>query len=191
VVFEVIFTIATIPTRIASGNLLVKPKVQDSERRRRKRALSDSELQALIETTRTALPWRGLSGFDRSLLYAIASMTGFRRGELMSLTPESFRLDATPPTIVCEAGYTKNGQLAEQPIPDPLASVLRPWLATKRQRHPVFDRMTAWTVLMLRHDLERCGIPFKDESGRVVDLHALRHTYITALGKAGLPIKVH
>jgi hypothetical protein len=44
---------------------------------------------------------------------------------------------------------------------------------------------------MLRFDLERCGIPFKDECGCQVDLHALRHTYITALGKAGLPIKVH
>jgi hypothetical protein len=55
----------------------------------------------------------------------------------------------------------------------------------------VFDGMTAWTALMLRHDLARCGIQFKDEDGWVVDLHALRHTYITALGKAGLPIKVH
>lgn len=169
---------------------LVKPS-GPMERRRVRRALSDSELRTLIETTKTAPPWRGLSGFDRSLLYAVASMTGFRRGELMSLTPESFRLGAKPPTIVCEAGYTKNGQLAEQPIPDSLASVLRPWLATKRPLHPVFDRMTAWTALMLRLDLERCGIPFKDDSGRVVDLHALRHTYITALGKVGLPIKVH
>jgi integrase len=170
---------------------LVKPKVQDSERRRVRRPLSDTELRTLIETTKTAPPWRGLSGFDRSLLYAVASMTGFRRGELMSLTPESFRLDAKPPMILCEAGYTKNGQLAEQPIPDSLASILRPWLAAKPSRCPVFERMTNWTALMLRLDLERCGIPFRDESGRVVDLYALRHTYITALGKAGLPIKVH
>jgi hypothetical protein len=118
-------------------------------------------------------------------------MTGFRRGELMSLTPESFRLDVLPPTIVCEAGYTKNGQLAEQPIPESLARALRPWLTTRRPRDPVFDRMTAWTALMLRRDLERCGIPFQDENGRVVDFHALRHTYISALGRAGLPIKVH
>jgi integrase len=170
---------------------LVKPKVQDFERRRVRRALSETELRTLIETTKTAPPWRGFSGYDRSLLYAVASMTGFRRGELMSLKPESFRLDVLPPRIVCEAGYTKNGQLAEQPIPESLASVLRPWLATRRPRHPVFDRMTAWTALMLRRDLERCGIPFQDESSRVVDLHALRHTYITELGRAGLSIKVH
>ncbi len=169
---------------------LVKPS-GPMERRRVRRPLTDSELRTLIETTKTAPHWRGLSGLDRSLLYAIASMTGFRRGELMSLTPESFRLDTKPPAIVCEAGYTKNGQLAEQSIPDSLASVLRPWVAGKPARRPVFDRMTAWTALMLRLDLERCGIPFKDDSGRVVDLHALRHTYITALGRAGLPIKVH
>jgi integrase len=91
---------------------LVKPG-GPMERRRVRRALTDAELQMLVETTKGAPPWRRLSGQDRSLLYAIASMTGFRRGELMSLTPESFRLDAKPPTIVCEAGYTKNGRLAE------------------------------------------------------------------------------
>jgi integrase len=172
---------------------LVKPTVQTWERRRVRRPLSDSELRALIETTKTAPPWNGLCGLDRSMLYAIASMTGFRRKELKSLTPESFRLDATPPTIVCEAAYTKNGRLAEQPIPDSLVSVLRPWIATKTARLPVFREMIKWATSaeMLRLDLERCDIPFEDESGRVVDLHALRHTYITALGKAGLPIKVH
>jgi hypothetical protein len=64
-------------------------------------------------------------------------------------------------------------------------------LANKPRRHPVFDQMTNWTSLTLQHDLERCGIPYKDDDGRVADFHALRHTYITALGKAGLPIKVH
>jgi site-specific recombinase XerD len=172
---------------------LSKPKVQDWERRRKRRSLSDTELRILIETTKTAPSWKGLTGLDRSMLFAIASMTGFRRRELMSLTPEGFRLDATPPMIVCESAYTKNYQLAEQPIPDTLASVLRPWLTTKSPSRPVFEGMTNWAATgdMLRVDLERCGIPFKDESGRVVDLHALRHTYITALGRAGLPIKVH
>jgi site-specific recombinase XerD len=94
---------------------LVKPKVQNSQRVRVRRPLSDAELRTLIDTTRNAPPWRGLSGLDRSPLYAVASQTGFRRGEMMSLTPESFRLDADPPMIVCKAGYTKNGQDPSNP----------------------------------------------------------------------------
>jgi hypothetical protein len=61
----------------------------------------------------------------------------------------------------------------EKPHPEPLPTV---------QATPA--------AMLLSFDLERCGIPVKDESGRVVDLHALRHTYITSLGKAGLPINV-
>jgi integrase len=42
---------------------------------------------------------------------------------------------------------------------------------------------------MLKLDLQRAGIDPVDASGRVVDLHSLRHGYITALAKAGVPIK--
>jgi site-specific recombinase XerD len=62
---------------------LVKP-CGPMERRRVRRPLSETELRILVETTRTAPIWRGMSGLDRSMLYAVASMTGFRRGELRS-----------------------------------------------------------------------------------------------------------
>ena len=42
------------------------------------------------------------------------------------------------------------------------------------------------TADMLRADLEAAGIPFRDSSGRVVDLHALRHTFVTTLAKSGV-----
>ena len=38
---------------------------------------------------------------------------------------------------------------------------------------------------MIQTDLRAAGIPSMDDAGRVVDLHALRHTYITLLVKAG------
>ena len=123
------------------------------------------------------------------MLYVVAALTGFRRRELQSLTRESFLIDEKPARIVCEAAYAKNGKLADQPIPETLVAALRPWLASKPPRVPVFGNLPQRTGLMLAIDLKRCGIAPVDESGRVVDLHSLRHGYITSLAKAGTPIK--
>jgi site-specific recombinase XerC len=38
----------------------------------------------------------------------------------------------------------------------------------------------------LAKDLQVCGISVKDELGRVVDFHALRHSFATMLGCAGI-----
>jgi integrase len=170
-------------------NAVVK-RDETTDRRRIRRVLTADELGRLIEATRTAPPWRGLPGSDRVMLYAVAASTGFRRDELESLTPASFRLDLRPPMIVCEAGYTKNHRQAEQPIPETLASLLRPWLASKATDRPVFHPLSQKTGLMLATDLKRCGIESMDDAGRVVDMHSLRHGYITTLAKAGVPVKV-
>ena len=50
---------------------------------------------------------RGVCGRDRAVLYRLAVGTGFRAGELASLTPESFDLDADPPTVTILAAYSK------------------------------------------------------------------------------------
>lgn len=43
---------------------------------------------------------------------------------------------------------------------------------------------------MMRADLEVANVPTRDESGRIVDFHALRHTFITNLATAGVHPKV-
>ncbi len=158
------------------------------DRRHVRRPLSEAELRALLDATRTAPAWRGMTGADRAVLYLIASMTGLRRTELGSLTPESFHLDDAVPTIVCAAAYTKNGKQAEQPIPPTTAAALRGWLAGKPPGRPVFA-LTKKTALMLKLDLERAGIGSVDAEGRHVDMHSLRHGFITTLAKAGVPMK--
>jgi integrase len=159
------------------------------DRRVIRRPLDAAELRRLIDATKAAPAWQGLSGPDRAMLYTIGAATGFRRGELASLTRASFRLDAEPPVIVCEAAYTKNGKQAEQPIPEALAAVLRLWVATKPADRPAFDPLPEKTGRMLKADLALAGVAVVDASGRVVDMHSLRHGYITALAKAGTPIK--
>jgi len=42
-------------------------------------------------------------------------------------------------------------------------------------------------VKILDRDLAAAGIPKRDERGRTVDLHALRHTFGTHLSKNGVP----
>ena len=128
---------------------------------------------------------KGMAGPDRAMLYRVALGTGFRREELRSLFPASFRLDSSPPTIICEATYTKNGRRAEQPISETLAAVLRPYLETKPPGRVVFAALPLTrTAAMLRHDLAAAGIAYETDSG-VLDFHALRAAYVSELVRSG------
>ena len=162
---------------------------EEADRRLVRRDLSEAELRRLLDSTYSADPWRGMSGFDRAIFYTIGALTGLRRSEMASLTPQSFRLDDGVPMVVVEAGHTKNGKLAEQPITAGFAESLRPWLASKAPGRSVFETLPEKTGLMLKTDLERCGIAPVDSVGRVVDTHSLRHGFITTLAKAGVSVK--
>src|SRR5262249_4510881 len=119
--------------------------------------------------------------------------TGFRADELASLLPTSFDLDAEPPTVVCRAGYTKNGKTATQPLPAEIAEALRGYMADRPAEEPVWPR--SWHERgadMPRDDLEAAGIPYVVEGpdGPLhADFHALRHSYVALLDKAGLTLK--
>jgi len=162
----------------------------DVDRRHERRALSDAEAGALVQAAERGGRAEGMAGPDRAMLYKVAMGTGLRAAELRSLTPESFRLDTAPPTIVCEAGHTKNGRRAEQPIADGLATALRPWLARRPADRPTFDAMPrVRTARMVRVDLDAAGIPYRDGSGRVADFHSLRTTFITSVVSGGASVK--
>jgi len=74
------------------------------DRRHDRRALTDEELARLIQTAEEGDAVLGMPGPERAMLYRLTVGTGFRAGELRSLTPESFELDAEPPTVTVEAG---------------------------------------------------------------------------------------
>jgi integrase len=162
---------------------------EDADRRYVRRPLTDDELRSLIRATRTAPEWRGISGDDRGWFYALGAVTGFRRSELGALRPDDFALDGPAPVVRLGGESTKNGKPAEQPIPPTLAAELRPWLACKAAGRPVFA-LPEKTGQMLHADLRRCGIEPVDDQGRVVDTHSLRHGYISALARSGVPVKV-
>ena len=81
-----------------------------------------------------------------------------------------------------------------QPIRRDLADLLRLWLAWKKPGAPVFD-MSRWdwhrTARMMREDLAAAGIDYQDASKRFVDFHALRHTYISNIGRLPVSLKTH
>ncbi|MFO8013709.1 MAG: site-specific integrase [Phycisphaerae bacterium] len=153
------------------------------------RRLTDEELARLIQTAEEGDDVLGMPGPERAMLYRLAVGTGFRAGELRSLTPESFDLDAEPPTVTVEAGYSKHRREDVQPIRQDLADVLRPWLEGKERGEPVF-KMPSKTAKMMREDLAEAGIEYRDAAGRVADFHALRHTYISRLVRSGVNVKV-
>jgi hypothetical protein len=127
------------------------------------------------------------------MIYVVACTTGLRTEELATLTPESFDLDADPPTVTVAAGYTKNGQLAVQPLTPDVVEALRLYLANKPACVPIWPG--TWftrSADMLKVDLEAAGVPYVVEgpSGPLFgDFHALRHTYISMLDKAGASLK--
>lgn len=119
----------------------------------------------------------------RAMIYRVAMGTSFRAEELRSLTPECFRLDDDP-TITVKAAYTKNGEEAVQPIPRSLAAILRPFVAAAAPGLPILI-VPDKTAAMIRADLAAAGIPHATTDG-VVDFHALRGSYITALADRGV-----
>lgn len=165
------------------------PPNPDPDRRHVRRALTAPELARLVEATEAAPPFRGMTGPDRAWLYRVALATGFRAGELASLTPESFALATDPPTVAVKAAYSKRRRDDVQPIPAPLAAALAPWLALQAPGRPVWPLKPYDTALMIRRDLEAAGLPYRTDSG-VADFHALRVSYVSALALSNAPVKV-
>ncbi|HYE61484.1 MAG TPA: hypothetical protein VD997_05780 [Phycisphaerales bacterium] len=91
---------------------------------------------------------------DRRWACLIAAGTGFRAGEVASLTPESFDLAGDPPTVTVEAGYSKRKRRDVQPIRKDLADALAPWLANKPTGEPVCPLPQDKAAAVLRADLE-------------------------------------
>jgi hypothetical protein len=139
--------------------------------------------------------YRGLSGWDRFHLYATACGSGYRASGLASLTTESFDLDGETPTVTLSARRNKSRVLKVQPLPADVAELLRAYLDGKPSDQPVWggtwakDRKGAE---MLRIDLEAAGIPYAVEGPDgplYADFHALRHTYLTLGGRAGIDLR--
>ena len=73
------------------------------------------------------------------------------------------------------------------PLRAALADALREHLARRIPTSPAFAIPTNWRQAeMLAADLEAAGVAVVDDENRFADFHALRHTFITNLSRAGV-----
>ncbi len=162
----------------------------NTDRRHDRRELTLEEQAKLISTTEVSPVIRyKLSGSSRAMLYDLAFATGFRRGELRSLTPESFDLDSETPTVTVAAAYSKHRRQDIQPLPVGFAKRIRAWLAAG---NPLWPHLTHHTARMLKADLEAAGIPYVIQSPDgplFADFHSTRHSFISAICRTDAPIK--
>jgi integrase len=205
----------TRPPRWPSDPLscLSKLNAETDIRKQRRDLSADEAVRLLTITLRSEQDFRGLTGDDRYFLYAVAFQSGLRAGELASLFPASFVLDADPPFLRLKAKRSKRRKNDVQPLPRELADALRPWLATRPSDQPVWPGTwseRAWK--MIGNDLaaarqawiEEAGadaeerqrrersddLAYEDAEGRTFDFHATRHSYITLLAKSGVHPKM-
>ncbi len=158
-----------------------------ADRRHVRRPLALDEIHRLLTVTQTEPARFGTTGPERAMLYHLALDTGLRANELRSLTRASFDLDSECPTVTVAAAYSKRGRDDRQPLRAEMVEAIRPYLATKAPAAPAFLMPRKENVSkMIRADFEAVGIARLDEAGRVVDFHALRHTFITSLAQSGV-----
>ena len=157
--------------------------------RRERREMNDAEIARLLETARNCnRPGFCLNGRQRFRLYATALGTGLRASELGSLTPAHFELDSRPPTVRINAADEKSRRGDVIPISTDLVALLKPWLATIPRNAPLWPGNWAKNKRagkFMQSDLRQAGISYVDVEGRYADFHALRHTYLSRLGRSG------
>jgi integrase len=182
--------------------------------RRKRRELSSDEIGRLLKATREGKPYLRFSGLQRFMLYATALGTGLRASELASLTTAHFDLDAELPIVEIFAADEKARRGDVIPLPPDLVEQLRPWIAGmplgaslwpgRWAEHRYGGRLLARDMEAARNawleeaetaaeKAKREKLHFlktKNEDGEQADFHALRHTYLSRLGRSGASAKV-
>ncbi|MCD4824709.1 MAG: site-specific integrase [Phycisphaerae bacterium] len=125
-------------------------------------------------------------GRQRKLAYRVLLTTGLRKGELAAVTVDCLHLNAERPFLLLPGSFTKNGQTATIPLRAEITEAVRAWIDELGlfSLDPVFDPIP--TIRNFDADIAAANIPKRDERNRVVDIHALRHTFGTHLAKAGV-----
>ena len=199
---------------------IIEPLNVRTDRRHDRRALTMEEFMLILQAAETGPPAVGLTGQDRAMLYILAAWTGFRRGELGSLTLRSFNLKRNNPTVAVEAAYSKHRRDDTQILHPDIVERFLKWIEIRKPASeseilfPIsgktsdVDRRTSEMMMFdlnfarnlwlseSKDDTERQTrsasdfLRYQDSQGKFADFHALRHTFITNLSRANVSPKV-
>jgi integrase/recombinase XerD len=139
------------------------------DRRHDRRPLTQEEFNRVVETARKGKSIEEISGPDRAMLYILAAWTGFRKGEIGSLTLRSLRLEADPPTATVAACFSKHRREDTQVLHPELVRQIKDWLATKKCvmpnviLFPISGRVPGGTERKTHKMLERDLMAARDE----------------------------
>jgi integrase len=184
-----------------------------TDRRHDRRALSADESRRLIVAAQNGPERFGMAGAERALVYRLALESGLRANEIASLTRRSFRFGTKLATVVVEAGNSKHRERDELPLRPDTADLLKAHLATKLPQAKAFAMPRIDDVAgMMRADLDAARtawlkeagngsaerearersdfLVYQDSEGLFADFHALRHTFVSSLALAGVPVKL-
>jgi integrase/recombinase XerD len=167
--------------------------------RRRRRALSEDEIQRLIAAAEAEDRQCAVRSVPQAAFFACALSTGLRYGELRLLAWGAVDFDNA--MLHVRGEHAKSGKSRAIPLRRDLLLALAelariqkrflgrevvaadrvflaprggPWLACSNNANRVLLRL-----------LEAARIPRLDEAGRKIDLHALRHSFATRLARTG------
>jgi integrase/recombinase XerC len=152
---------------------LKRIREKGAKRTRDRRAATSEELNALLLLK---LPPH------RKLAYALAGLNGMRRNEAASLTWGDIKLTAVVPFVelrMKQGGTDHRDAIPLHPYVLGLLRAAMPGMPATAVLPAVPD------VATLKKDWKGAGVAFKDDAGRRLDFHALRHTFATALDMRG------
>lgn len=155
-----------------------------------RRALKPEEFALLVQSARASdKSIQCFTGEDRARIYLTSFFTGLRRKEIASLTPRSFDLEASPPTVTVDAACSKHKRKDVLPLHDDFVAMLGEWLSDIEPDQVLFPHLAKRrTWRMVKLDLESVGIPYETNEG-IADFHAAgRHTHITELLRNGVSL---
>ncbi len=183
---------------------------EHADRRRQPRALTPDELVRLLDAARRRpleesllfnRGWRknqpgarlrpetvaklAALGRERALTYKTLVLTGLRLGELASLRV----CDLVADRLILDAKNEKNRQGSSIPLRGDLREDLAAWIAGRARANRLFN-VTQAALKVFDRDLRFAGIAKRDERGRTVCLHSLRHSFATLLSQGGVQPRI-
>jgi integrase len=141
----------------------------------KRRAATQSEMEGLLS-----------NAGDYAIAYLASATTGLRRGELSKLERGDLHLDGSQPIALVRAATTKDRKPAKVYLGRQLVAELKKLESTPQSSNSKVLAGRMPTMIQMRKHLNAAGIPYLDGQGRRLDFHALRKTFNTNLGIAGV-----